>query len=253
MRTQPVFRAIPAFVQLFNAVAANAPAALAQTWPWLVLLVLLNLVVSPSSGWVGQAGHFAVGLVAFASMAVTWHRYLLRGELAHGFEVLRLDGRVWRYAWSLLVLSIPAFILGIIISVPVLLLAAALSVVTEDSGFSLGFELAMLLSMALPLAIFNRLGIRLPSIALGEDRYGFGEAWRDSKGFFLPISGFSLLAALIYLPSAWLTEWLLVTQPASAMALLGGALLGAWSWLAIIIAITALTILYAVFVEGEEL
>jgi len=247
------FRAIPAFVQLLNAVAANFGAALAMTWPWLLLLVLLHFAFSSSGGWTGQLLHAALSLLAFASIGVTWQRFLLRGERAEGFALLRLDPTVWHYAGIVVVLCIPAFLLGMLISVPVMLVAAALGAVSEEGGFDLALELCVLLSMVLPLAIFQRLGIKLPALALGKAEYGFGDAWRDSRGFFLPIIGFSLLlGALTYFPTVGLMTLTSGDEPGIFGTALRALLHGAWTWLGTILATSALTILYAVLIEKAD-
>ena len=68
-----------------------------------------------------------VSIIAVCSMAVNWHRFILRDEVGHG---LRLDGHVMKYAGNTIVIM-----LGVVL--PSLLIAAFMLVApASDAGAS---------------------------------------------------------------------------------------------------------------------
>ena len=65
-----------------------------------------------------------VGLIAFCSMAVSWHLFILRDDVG---SPARIDSRVWRYAGN-------SMLIMLMILAPVLLIASS----TATSTFSTG-------------------------------------------------------------------------------------------------------------------
>ncbi len=127
-----------------------------------------------------QLASTVVSFIAFSSMAVSWHRYILRDERAAPW---RLDGLALRYAGnSVLIVAMAA--------IPVLVIAVIGSLVPV---------LAILLvpaSLAAGTAI-TALSIKLPAVALGRNDFGFGQAWAVAKGNLWPILGVFLLNAAV--------------------------------------------------------
>ena len=153
------------------------------------------------SAWFALGVYYAVWFVAICSMAVNWHRFLLRDDIPEGWENLRLDGKVWRYAGNSLLISLIAGLIFlaffIVIVIAGLVMRALHGAAPGDpQAWSLAFVLLMLVSFAvslLPLIFMFRLSIKLPAIAVGDD-YGLGDAWRDSRGNNIRLFGFMLLS-----------------------------------------------------------
>jgi hypothetical protein len=111
-------------------------------------------------------------LPAVASVAVAWHRLLLRDEHpATGFY-LRLDRIVVGYA-------ILAFLIGLIITVP----STAGILIPQIKSGTTASVVQFLVNVAAIAAIFiaPRLSLVLPGIALGRDDATLATAWRVSK------------------------------------------------------------------------
>ena len=171
----------------FNSVYTYRSAALRIGLFWIPVLFLLGLaeiMVGPPDMKVPkldlpvllQIVTAIVGFIGFCSMAVSWHRFILRDELG---PPSRLDGPVWRYAGnSLLIMSI--------IVVPTIA-AVVLSLLIQNIGI-LFLPLALVAG-----AVVTRLSIKLPAVALGRSDFGFRDAWKVSEDNFWQILGLFLL------------------------------------------------------------
>jgi ABC-type xylose transport system permease subunit len=103
MKTLPV---IAAFSHAIRSTNNNLSFAFRATWPWMLALLPVNIVgnlyiLANSFGNPGEVNPKVLiptfimaiaGMVAFASIAVSWHRYILRDEIPRGMQRLRLDG-----------------------------------------------------------------------------------------------------------------------------------------------------------------
>jgi hypothetical protein len=119
-----------------------------------------------------------VELPALASIAVAWHRLLLKDEHPGAGVYLRLDGIVAGYA-------VLAFWVGLITLAPgyisvMLQIVTGTSVTARDAPALVQF----LAGVGTITAFFAvaRLSLALPGKALGRDDITFGAAWRASKG-----------------------------------------------------------------------
>lgn len=112
------FRARRVFSLLIGTVVDEFGMAVSIYWPWLavvlalmVILMILDPALAPffMGNWSPGSGapvpdtaalllFYAVWFLANCSMAVNWHRYVLRKDVPEGWEYLRLDGPVWLYA-----------------------------------------------------------------------------------------------------------------------------------------------------------
>ena len=164
MQKLPVFRT---FGNMLDSVIENLSTALSLSWPWLLVLFPIRLAGDVYHYWLDLGKHhpagmavvyneadFIVGLfsaIAFASIAVNWHRYILRSEVAEGRQRLRLDLLVWRY-----------FFFGILIVLPVLIVAA-LPIVLLSTSYVIGYQpsgwAGLLLFIWFPLLIVFLLAI----------------------------------------------------------------------------------------------
>ena len=239
--------------------------AIRISWPWLLLLVPLQVAFSlnetPGMAPAPQdfalvphlvsAAYWLAALLAGASIAVNWHRFLLLDEQL--VERLRLDRPVWRYMGNgvlLILLMVPVSIVFIIL---LALLFDAVPLGGEAARPGLSFVLQTLLAMTVPMAILQRLSLKLPAIALGRDDYGFGDGWRDTRGNFLRIIGFTLLSSAVSAPMViLLTLWVPDMQENAAAALFQAVLATVWTLLMALFAINTLTVFYAIFAEGRE-
>lgn len=123
-----------------------------------------------------------VSVIAVCSMAVNWHRFILRDEMGPG---LRLDGDVFRYAGNTVLIMLAMLIPALVLVV----------------GMLAAPPLGTLIGLPLVLAaggIVTRLSIKLPAVALGNTGFTFKDAWAASAGNFWPCVGvFALNAAIL--------------------------------------------------------
>ena len=281
------FRIAPALRFGIRSTWDNAGLALRMCWPWLVILTGLELAARLGPGYplslllhaapsVDDTGAVLIGLVmalkliAVSSLAVNWCRFLLLGEIATGWDRLRVDRPVWRFACNALLIWFACsgvFLLGGLISF------VALPLVIQFSGYALpAFPHAvppssewlqnpwtlivvtsLLLGVLGGLPIVQRLSIKLVAIALGREDYGLGDAWRDSGGQPLPLVAFTVVITA-FVALVWTVALLAALQfgSAGAWALLAGAAAAIASGLTVILATASVAVLFGMFVEGRE-
>ena len=124
-----------------------------------------------------------ISIIAVCSMAVSWHRFILRDELPAG---LRVDGNVFRYAGNTLLIMLAMLVPGLVFLIFVILASPAVAI--------LGLPVIVLAGGAV-----TRASIKLPAVALGDTGFGFRDAWKASEGNFWPCAGVFLLNAAILL------------------------------------------------------
>jgi hypothetical protein len=191
----------------------------------------------------------AIALLSAASIAVNWHRYILRDEVPRGANLLRLDDVVWRYFGNLLLIMLAVFAIVVVAAIPLNLIGALAG--------SPGFGVVLTFIVALPIAgtLFLRLGVRLPSIALGRTDFFMRDAWNITKENNGAILVLFLLNALVGLSAI-----AAVVAVAAVFSLLGAVIAAAAeiivqvaaNWLLTIFGITILTSLYGFFVESRD-
>jgi hypothetical protein len=186
------------------------------SWLWLLIMVPVYTAVHwlPSADWEALgirtiplwARQMVVSLPPIvelpflASIAVAWHRLVLRQERVLAPTYLRLDTPVWLYA--LCSLGFLTLMVG-----PVL---GALTFVEQPSSgpphldreiHSLVTVLGLLaLTLAVAIFLLPRLSLVLPALALGE-RLSLWDAWRATRGNTLRLA---LATALCMLPALFL-------------------------------------------------
>lgn len=124
-----------------------------------------------------------ISIIAVCSIAVSWHRFILRDESAAG---LRIDGDVFRYAGNTLLIMLAMLVPGLIF-LTILMLA-------PGPGAILGLPIIIAAGGAV-----TRASIKLPAVALGNKDFRFRDAWAASEGNFWPCVGVFLLNAAILL------------------------------------------------------
>lgn len=161
--------------------------------PWVPVLLLcgiLELYVGPpdpmaeqlTSANLVQIATGILSIIAVCSMAVSWHRFILRDELTQG---LRLDGNVMRYAGNTLLIMLAMLVPSLLFLVAILAAPATVAI---------GLPALVLLGGAI-----TRLQIKLPAVALGNRAFTFRDAWKASEDNFWPCLGVFLLSWAITL------------------------------------------------------
>jgi hypothetical protein len=184
-------------------------------------------------------------LLINSALAVHWHRYILLDEVPGTFDTLRLNGKVWRYFGNTLLIILSTMIGSIIAAIPFILIALG-------TGTPQLVPLATMLAVLIVISFcFLRLGIKLPSIALGIPDFRFSDAWRVSAGNAFRIS------ALFLVPIATAIIVTLIVKAADqsgvfAFVVLVFILQLAINWFLTFFMITLLTSLYGFFVQNRN-
>lgn len=178
-------------------------------------------------------------LIPVASIAVNWHRFVLRGEPALSANGLRLDAPVWRYVGvSLLMLAL-------------ILLPQALQVLAAlyPSDLSIILLLVSFVAMFAFIFLLMRIWVVLPGIAVENNEATFKSAMRVTRGHTFRLIGGVLL---IVLPVMVVTNILVLPVTliygATAGTLAQAALMLIYQLMAFVL-LTFLSIAYRFFYE----
>lgn len=273
------FRAIPAVGHVLRSSFGNLGFAFRVSWPWMAFVLLIqiltiflfpnlqqdiaNEVVDPTDVLPQFLTVLGVMLIAssiaFSSIAVNWHRFILLDEEAEGWDRLRLDGVVMRYLGNAFLAQLIAGVIGFVAFFVVGIVAFFLSVVLPEAIASLIGGLLIAAVILWIIAVAMRVAIKLPAIAVENTGFGFGDAWSQSKGYNVRLIGFAIM---LWLACALLLA--LMAAPAYALGLfsesrevtaqiLFALFQYALNWIAVIVGVSSLSTLYGVFGEGREL
>lgn len=182
---------VKAISHAFNSVLTYRSIAVRIGMFWIPVLFLLGVVEilvgepdlqNPQFGLpvLMQIVSAVVGLLGFCSMAVSWHRFILRDEIG---SPARIDAPVLRYAGNSLLIML-------IVVVPAVILLVLSQLVP-----ALGV-LLIVLSIAGGL-IVTRLSVKLPAVALGKTDFGFRDAWKATTDNNWQLLGVFLLNAAV--------------------------------------------------------
>lgn len=249
MRKLPILAAVK---HALNSVIAYRSAGIRIGLLWMIVLVALNLAGMLAGGQAaelqpGRLGlidlvQIAAGMIAFYSIAVNWHRFVLRDELPTAQSALRLDGLVWRYTGNSLLIALMTFM-------PVALFIAILSALMPPA-----VALALPAVAVAGTAAFM-LSLKLPAIALARADFGFADAMKASEGNFWQVMGVFLLSALIIFVVAlalFILAALLSYLPQVIAVAIGLAAGAAVNLFVILFSVSLLTSLYGFFVERRD-
>jgi hypothetical protein len=261
MRILPVWNI---FAHSVRSVLDNIRFAFHISWPWMLAIlpvhVASNVFVAMNPPAEGQpyeprvmAAIFISGLasmIAFSSIAVSWHRYILLDQVPQGMQRLRLDGTVWRYLGNTILIAlivflgslIPGFVIGFVAA----LLGPAAPFVTVPALFVLS---------GLAVSYFYRMSVKLPAIALERQDYMIRNALNDTQGNTLRFVVLFLLVLAIVLTIASVLAGLnyVVTGIGGGVGLyVIIALQLVLNWIATVWGVTMLTSLYGFFAEGRD-
>ncbi len=260
-------RALPvtdAFNHALKSTFRNLGFAFYASWPWMLAIlpfnivgnvyVILNRAENPQKFVPGiLIVSLLIGLltiVAFASIAVNWHRYVLLDQVPLGWQRLRLDGIVWRYIGNIflivLIFAVGEIAFGLIAALSVLILRTAALVILVPLVIGLIFAF---------LSYGYRLGCKLPGIAVGRDNISFGEVLDSTQGNFWRFVGLGLLNFVVLIGLGVVVFLMtFVASRSSGEALLSIVVAVQFfvNWVASIFGVTMLTSLYGYFIEGRE-
>ncbi len=185
-------------------------------------------------------------LLSSSSIAVGWHRYILKDEIPQGWARLRLDATVLRYVGNLILLTL--LLMGIF------LLPAFLVVMISATMGQAALVLVVPIVAVLFVATF-RCSIKFPAIALDRKDFGFKDAWRLTEGNNWQILGLvaivlcvaliaGLVVALLALPFRYLPgDFSFITVLAMQFVV---------NWIMTIFSVTILTSLYGFYAENRS-
>lgn len=246
-----------------TSVRNNIAYAFRISWPWYAVFVPVVVVLSALLGYATGGNQeaspgfaFLINLVialitmlAFASIAVNWHRYILLDEVPQGSEIFRLDDKTWRYFGNLLLISLILVLAGVAIGLPVGLIGGLLG--ANDA------VIILVVIAVIPVigVLALRLGVKLPAIALGRDDFRMRDAWSVTKDNNLPVFLIFLFEIVIALGAGAVLGALAFAADAVHGVLgmvVGFGLQLLVNWIFTIFSITVLTSLYGFFVENRD-
>lgn len=246
-----------------SSVRNNIAYAFRISWPWYAVFVPVVVVLSALLGYATGGNPeaspgfaFLINLVialitmlAFASIAVNWHRYILLDEVPQGSDIFRLDDKTWRYFGNLFLISLILVLAGIAVGLPVGLIGGLLG--ANDA------VIILVIIAVIPVigVLALRLGVKLPAIALGRDDFRMRDAWSVTKDNNLPVFLIFLFEIIVAL-GAGVALGLLAYAASAVSAMLGVVLAFALqllvNWIFTIFSITVLTSLYGFFIENRD-
>jgi hypothetical protein len=271
MRQIPVFKAIE---HAFRSTTDNIGFAFHVSWPWLLMLLPLNVAtnlyivlnnIQPRGGAepdIAALGRFftasaplaIASIIAYASIAVNWHRYVLLDEIPQGWNRLRIDSLMWRYIGNfiLILLVIMAATAGAAFVVTLAGLVVG-SIVGEKTTTILLAPVVLVLYVYAILATY-RLSVKLPSVALGRVDFSMKDAWRATGGNMWRLLGVVCLfvAAMLVVGVSMFAITFVFEKFGTVGLSVSIAIQVMVNWVATIFGVTLLTSLYGYFVEGRD-
>lgn len=198
-----------------------------------------------------------VEVIAFASIAVSWHRYILKDEIPHGIsDRLRMDSVVWRYVGNTILVWLRCAGIALLAYVPMLIGFALVSVSQALGGIVMivsGIGLLVLTVWLIGAA--GRWSIKLVGIALGRQDFMMKDAWAATEGNHAQIFWLYLLFGIcviaVGMTLVGLTFGAANTGSVFALTVVI-AIQTVVNWAFTIWGVTLLTSLYGYFVEKRE-
>ncbi len=251
-------RQLPAGKCLRHAIASvrnNLAYAFRISWPWYLILALLGGVtvfVGYHLSENAQMGFFIlaflvliiVATVAFAAIAVSWHRYILLDETVRGSGALRLDDKTWRYFGNLLLILLTMSAISGLFS-----LVIRGVVGTSEIGELVESVLSLAVTCIIGV-ISYRLSVKLPAVALDRRDFRFSHAWQATHGNDMPLFLVFLVQFVVSLVIIFALFALALANP--IVGLVSLVIYVVFIWLLSIFNITILTSLYGFFVENRD-
>ncbi|MEO1161988.1 MAG: hypothetical protein AAFW74_16350, partial [Pseudomonadota bacterium] len=171
----------------------NLPMAVRLSWFWLVVFGLVyagsfgimffafwppTSTEPPTGAWIAAMAIFfplilAVAVIAYCTIAIGWHRYILRDEVPDRFYVARPEWPLFRYFWNIFKI----FLIMLLFIIPTMIIATPVlgSLFTTTTQGQMPSPSAAIIMMVFVLIlgtintwIILRLGMILPATALGK-------------------------------------------------------------------------------------
>ena len=193
-------------------------------------------------------------IIAYASIAVSWHRYILLDEIPHGWKRLRVDSVTWRYIGNFFVIIVLVFVCMFAVGLAV---GAAGYILKVIMGETLGSIIALssLSFMSIYAIIMSyRLSVKLPAVALGRSDFRMKDARRATEGNMWRLLGLLILLILcMLLVGACMLAITFIFNKFGTVGLsVSIAIQVMVNWVTTILGVTLLTSLYGFFVEGRD-
>jgi hypothetical protein len=267
MRTLPIGAA---FSHSINSTINNLKFAFHVSWPWLILLLPVSVFsnvyfqlhpIQPNTMPDAQTvllGFLsaAVEIGVFASIAVAWHRYILKDEVPQTIgQRMRVDGVVLRYAGNTILVWLRILAMWLLVLVPFLIVAVG-GAVSKTLGVLLGIVWAIggLVYLIWLIGAAGRWSVKLVSVAVGND-IPMRDAWAATEGSHWQIVGlYALFVLCAFGVGLVLTGLAYVGGSSGSVPLLivAMAVQTMVNWVFAIWGVTLLTSLYGFFIEKRE-
>jgi hypothetical protein len=267
MRTLPVGAA---FGHSINSTVNNLKFAFHVSWPWLIVLLPVSVFsnvyfqlhpVEPNT--MPDAQTVVLGLLSavleiavFASIAVSWHRYILKDEVPQSIgDRLRADSVVLRYAGNTVLVWLRVMAMMMLSLLPFLIVVGALAV-SKVLGSLVGilWFIGFLAYAVWLIGAAGRWSIKLVSVAVGKDM-PMRDAWSATEGSHWQIVGLYCLFALCALGVGLVLGGIAFAGASSGsipVLIVVMAVQTMINWVFTIWGVTLLTSLYGFFVENRE-
>lgn len=112
-------------------------------------------------------------VLLYTVLAVRWHKYILRGEVARGRFSLSVTDAELKYIWKGIQLALG--LVAIVVAPAIALAALGLGVVSM---------IVAAVALLVGLFVFYRFTLAFPAIAIGNEAVGFKESWRATENNF---------------------------------------------------------------------
>lgn len=252
----------------------NVTYAIRISWLWCVLIISLSqfifpyLVIEDEGTKFGRLewGLLALWLIVYAagwsSIAVLWHRRLLRDEAPGGVPI-RLDAFAWRYLLRFIFIFC---LVGILASLVEALSGDRFAIVNSIRGSVSGlaelafenplwFLISLLISAAM-IMMSLRLSVALPAAAVGDVTNGPAAAWDATAGNSFRLLMIAILVALPLLAVDSLVSRLeapLTSSGEPLSELLHIVISQVLSLFPLLLGVTLLSLVYAILIEKRAI
>ena len=248
--------------------------AIRIAWPWVTLMVILDQPLMPIlavagdskvlSGWqvLSAISWLIAAMAGWCSIAVLWHRRLLRNEAFGGVPV-QLNARAGSYLLRVIYISVVVAIPAILIDLVTgqrLLVATTLDfdvyTMIEATSRELPLLIGSLLVSAALIVVSLRLGVALPAAALNVTKISPSDAWSATAGNSGRILVIAFLASIPVLAVNFLLSWAehsFLRVDANLSLLMFSVLWNVVRFGPIMLGVTLLSIIYAVLIEQRNI
>lgn len=244
------------------------------SWPWMALILPLNIITTlymvfnglqldptgePNLAKISDilAVSFPLtvaSIIAYASIAVSWHRYVLLDEVPQGWDRLRIDAVTWRYIGNVFIVFAIFFVLVLASMLAGALLSLLVATIIGETVARFVFLIVYGGGFVFAFVSLYRVSVKLPAVALGRSDFKVGDAWRVTDGNFWRLLSLlvAMLACLLLLGVLMFAASAIFTNFGTVGLAISIAIQVMVNWAATIFGVTLLTSLYGFFVENRD-